>query len=664
MSWTLNSLASGYVGFLIWSILWMLGGILLIRGVFGLGKKEFLLIGFGAGLIIESWIANILGRFLDPLLAFWLAAILTFLGGLIFCLPLFKKKTRLKDIFPIVPWQWITFLILFYIFFMIARGMSIWDEFKTLPLVSMIAAGDIPPHFPYDISVVLDEHYLRYLIAAQFMRIGDFYPWTALAFLQAFTLSLSTVLVVIWVKRITRNIFAGITGGLFHVLAGGTRWLLLLFPPSIINKFDSTIQRMGSGLNSGTDLRTALISPWAAQGMAPISIPFAFTNGLLKPSILGVGWDNISFLILILIMLLYDKAKDIKTLSLIGILLAALGLMDEMTFAFLSGLLILFHLFQIIKTKDVIIKKEARLRLGMLILVWIIVFLQGGFFTAVANNFLNPSYISYHNFKVEFVFPPSFIDPHLGELQITNPIHLLILLLECGPITLAFPLVLIWGWKSLKNRKYVDAAYIGTALLGLAFCFVQITSKGINTAVNRVQNDFLEVSLLFAVPVIFYWLKDRKQGIKITIAILALLSIFGGVVVFGTELSGIQEPELGLFITEMDVRMMDKYWNKLEKDGTVLDPNIPRAITLFARTGNSSVDFYEPTKEWEKLIYDPDPVKMEQAGYDYLYYDREYWKTLTEDEQKLLTSACVISVNEETEWTGDFRILVDISACQ
>ena len=664
MSGIIQNLSSGSIGFLIWCILWGAGGILLIRGVFKLEKSEFLIVGLGAGLIIESWIANILGRFLDPLLAFWLAAILTFLGGFSFCLSLFRKKTRFKDIFPLVSWQWLTFLVLFYVFFMIARGMSIWDEFKTFPLVSMIAAGDIPPHFPYDISVVLDEHYLRYLIAAQFMRIGDLYPWTALAFLQAFTLSLSTVLVVIWVHRLTRNIYASVTGGVFHVLAGGTRWLLLLFPPSIIDKFDSAIQRMGSGLNSGTDLHTALISPWAAQGMAPITIPFAFTNGLLKPSILGVGWDNISFLILILVLLLYDKAKDIKTLSLIGILLAGLGLMDELTFAFLSGILILIHLFQSMKNKDAIVKKESRLRLVMLALVWIVVFLQGGFFTAIVNNILNPGYTSYHNFKVEFVFPPSFVNPHLGELQITNPIQLLVLLLECGPIALAFPLVLIWGWKSLKNKKYVDAAYIGTALLGLAFCFVQITSKGIDTAVNRVQNDFLEVSLLFAIPVVFYWLKKRKQGMKITIGLLALLSIFGGVVVLGTELSGIQEPELGLFITEMDVRMMDKYWNKLENNATILDPNIPRAITIFARTGNSSVDFYEPTKEWEKLIYDPDPAAMAQAGYDYLYYDREYWKTLTPKEQKLLTSSCVTTINEETEWTGDFRILVDLKTCQ
>lgn len=663
MSGFIQNISSGSIGFLIWCFLWGGGGILLVRSIFKVEKSEFLIIGLAAGIITESWIANILGRFLDPLLAFWLAACITFGCGILACLPLAKKKIPFKEMFPIVTWQWVMFFVLFYVFYMVARGMSIWDEFKTFPLVSMIASGDIPPHFPYDVSVVLDEHYLRYLIAAQFMRVGDLYPWTALAFLQSFTLSLSTVLVIIWVQRITKNLFAGFAGGVFHLLAGGTRWLLLLFPPSFINKIDSAIQRVGSGLNSGTDLHTALISPWAAQGMAPISIPFAFTNGLIKPSALGVGWDNISFLILILVLLLYDKAKEPKTIALVGVFLAALGLMDEMTFAFLSGLLILIHLFQLRK-KNEAGKKEARLRLVMLVCVWVIVFLQGGFFTAIANNVFNPTYSSYHNFQVDFVFPPSFVDPHLGELQITNPIHLLVLILECGPIALAFPLVLIWGWKSWKNRRYIDAAYIGTAILGLAFCFVQITSKGINTAVNRVQNDFLEVSLLFAVPVLFYWLRDRSQVMKIKVGLLAFLALFGGMVVLGTELSGIQEPELGLFITEMDVRMMDKYWNKLEEDATVLDPNIPRSITLFARSGNSSVDFYEPTQEWENLIYDPDPQVMAQAGYDYLYYDREYWKTLTPKEQNLLTSSCITIMNEESEWTGDFRVLLDIRRCR
>ncbi len=565
--------------------------------------------------------------------------------------------------FSLVPWQWLTFFGLFYLFYMVARGMSIWDEFKTFPLVSMIAAGDIPPHFPYDLHVILDEHYLRYLIAAQFMRIGDFYPWTSLALLQSFSLSLSTLLLIIWVQRITRNAFAAAVGGIFHLFAGGTRWLLLLFPPALIDKFNNAIQRVGSGLSSGTDLRSALISPWAAQGMAPIPIPFAFTNGFIKPFVLGVGWDNISFLILILVLLLYDKAKDKKALFLIGILLAALGLMDETTFAFLTALLILIHLFQLRK-KEEQPRKEARDHLFMLLCVWVVVFLQGGFFSGILNNLLHTTSTSYHTFKVEFIFPPAFINPHLGELQVTNPIHLLILCLECGPIAFAFPLVLIWGWKCLQNKKYVDVAYIGTSLLGLAFCFVQITSKGINTAVNRVQNDFLEVSLLFTVPVLFYWLQRRGRAMKIVTMLLAFVSLFGGIVVLGTELSGIQEPKLGLFITEMDVRMMDKYWDKLGKGALVLDPNIPRAITIFARSANSSIDFYESKKEWQIMVDDPDPQKMAKAGYDYLYYDREYWKTLTPREQQLLTSSCVKQVNEETEWTGDFRLLVDISGCR
>lgn len=662
MAEIINRFSSGYVAFLLWSMLWALGGMMLIRATFKLQKQGYMIIGVGAGILIESWIANLLGHFLEPLLAFWLSALLVFIAGFLSFIPLLRQKIALKDLFPIALWQWITFFVLFYIFFMISSGMSIWDEFKTLPLVSMIASGDIPPHFPYDTSVVLDEHYLRYLIAAQFMRVGDFYPWTSLSILKALGLSLSTVLVIEWVKETTRNMLAGIAGGIFHVLAGGTRWLLLLFPPSTIDKFNALINRVGSGLNSGTDLRTALISPWAAQGMAPIPIPFAFTNGLIKPSILGVGWDNVTFLILILVIMLYNKARDWKSLSLVGVLLACMGLMDETTFAFLSGILIVIHLIRFISKRE-LNKKETVQRLVMLGVVWVIVFVQGGFFTAFLSNAINPNYSSYHDFQILFEFPPRFIDPHLGELVLTNPVQLLVLVLECGPLLFAFPFVLMWGWKSLKHKKYIEAAYIGTSLIGLAFCFVQIISKGIDTAVNRVQNDFLEVTLLFVVPVFFYWVKNKKTGTKATIALLALISVIGGVVVMGTELSGIQDPKLSLFITEMDVRMMDKYWDKLEKDVMVLDPEIPRAITLFARSGKSSVDFYEPTNEWQVMIYDPDPAEMAEVGYKYLYYGRDYWKTLTKEEQSLLQSACVVVVNEETEWTGDFRRLIDVSGC-
>lgn len=659
----LNHFSTGYGGFLIWCLMWSLGGILIIQGVFRLKKGEILLVGVAAGLIIESWIANLLGRLLDPLAAFWLAALITFLMGILLCIPLFRKRIRFKELFPFAPWQWITFFVLFYLFFMMARGMSIWDEFKTLPLVSMIASGDIPPHFPYDTSIVLDEHYLRYLIAAQFMRIGDFYPWTSLAILKALTLSLSTVLVVVWVQKITRNIIAGITGGVLHVLGGGTRWLLLILPPSVIDRFDTVINRIGSGLNSGSDLRTALISPWAAQGMAPIPIPFAFTNGLIKPSILGLGWDNVTFLILIVVILLYNRAKDWQAFGILGVLLASMALMDELTFAFLSGILIVIHIVQIVK-KDGMEKTEARAKLLLLAAVWAVVFLQGGFFTSIAQTVVNPSYSSYHSFQVSFNFPPRFMDPHLGELILTNPIHLVVLLLECGPLLFVFPFVLKWGWEAYKEKRYVEVAYIGTSLIGLAFCFVQIVSKGINSAVNRVQNDFLEVSLLFAVPVMFTWLQKKSNGRKILVFMLALITIFGGVVVMGTELSAIQEPQLSLFITDMDVRMMNAYWDRLAQDALVLDPNIPRAITIFARSGNSSVDFYAPTDAWQQMIYDPDPSEMANAGYDYLYYDLEYWKTLTVAEQDLLTSDCVVPVNEETDWTGDFRMLVDISMCQ
>ncbi len=69
-------------GLFIWAGLWALGGIWLLRAAFNLRHDEQVLAGIGLGLVLQNWLANLLGRFLPVPLAFWLAAVLMFLGGL------------------------------------------------------------------------------------------------------------------------------------------------------------------------------------------------------------------------------------------------------------------------------------------------------------------------------------------------------------------------------------------------------------------------------------------------------------------------------------------------------------------------------------------------------------------------------------------------------
>jgi hypothetical protein len=52
-------------------------------------------------------------------------------------------------------------------------------------------------------------------------------------------------MVIEWVKETTRNMLAGIAGE-YPCFGRRTRWLLLLFPPSTIDKFNALINRVGS----------------------------------------------------------------------------------------------------------------------------------------------------------------------------------------------------------------------------------------------------------------------------------------------------------------------------------------------------------------------------------------------------------------------------------
>ena len=50
----------GYLA--IWSVLWIVGGIWIVRRAFNLHQGEQAIIGLATGLIIDNWLANILGQ--------------------------------------------------------------------------------------------------------------------------------------------------------------------------------------------------------------------------------------------------------------------------------------------------------------------------------------------------------------------------------------------------------------------------------------------------------------------------------------------------------------------------------------------------------------------------------------------------------------------------
>src|SRR6185503_7604107 len=122
------------------------GGWLLTLRWFDLETHERSCIGFGVGLVIANWVGNFLARILPMPIAFWCAALLTLGWGLPSALHL---KRELFPTLRSVQWgKWLLFIMAVLVFTWIGRGLGMLDDFQNLPAASLMAAGDIPPHFP------------------------------------------------------------------------------------------------------------------------------------------------------------------------------------------------------------------------------------------------------------------------------------------------------------------------------------------------------------------------------------------------------------------------------------------------------------------------------------------------------------------------------------
>jgi hypothetical protein len=298
----------------VWFILGGLGGLWLTRALFRLRPNEELLVGLSIGLISETWLVNLLGRVLPMLIACWAAVLIVLVSGLMLSFPRSIKQVKELFRFQVDVWVWIIAVILVLVFFGIGTGMGLYDEYPVLPLISQMAAGDMPPHFALDPKVIYNYHYFPYLFSAQLMRLGNLFPWTALDLQRGIFLTLSLMLLGLWVYRITRNKFAGIAAGVFSLFAGGSRWLLLLIPSGVLDFIDKYVERMGSGLNSGATMQAALTNPWAAQGTGPYTIPFAYGNGFNPATTIGLGTTNLPLLFLAIFLLTMNRWKNWKAI--------------------------------------------------------------------------------------------------------------------------------------------------------------------------------------------------------------------------------------------------------------------------------------------------------------------------------------------------------------
>ncbi len=661
-------------GLLGWTALWGMGGIWLAGWAFHLRPNERILSGVALGLILQSWLANLLAQFLPALPAFWLGAALVFLAGL-----LCEWRSHAVH----WPWQWfgktgifsvgqvLALILTAALFTQIGRGLAILDDYQNLTITSLMAAGDIPPRFALNPDITFGYHHLLLLQAAQLMRIGGMFPWSALDLARGVAFALFILLSALWVQRVTRSRVAAFLGGLGAAFFSGTRWLLLLLPPAWVEAISRRITLIGSGAQSGPNLAAALLAEWAIEGEGPLAFPFAFVNSFTNPKVMiHNGTGSLPFVFLVLLLLTANRWRSWRGLLLTALILAAFALASETMLALLGIGLLLACLLTVLRRRSLRLPASLWQWLGAMALAGAASLVQGGVITSAAASLLarllpaqHTLLPAYHAVQFTLSPMPALVSGHLGFLALLDPTQLLVAVLEIGPLILVLPFSVIWGWRALRSGRWFEAAFVLSGLAGLGFLFTRFSGPAGASAVTRLQIQFINVCAALALPFGWWWVRRRGQTTRAAAAGIGMTAVFGGMVLFGVELIAAQKPVYSYFLTNLDVSAARDYWNRLEPGALVFDPVPVRAVTIFGRPTRSSSSWYSPLPDWEQLALAPTPASLRAAGFSYAYLDQAHWDELPAASQSALRSACVVEMGEYTDWTGDYRWLLDLRAC-
>ena len=650
-------------------LLWGLGGWFMTIRWFDLEPHERGLIGFGLGLVIANWLGNFTARFLPISAAFWVAGLLTLALGIVAAWPLDREMLPKRSQ---IPWSlWLSFMVMTFVLTLIGRGLGMLDDFQNMPTISIMATGDIPPHVPGVPNVRYGYHYFLILLGVQFMRVASAPPWTALDLARGLTLALTIFLVGLLAFRLTRNKTVAWVSATFYGLASGTRWLLLLLPGTLLNKISSAMTLIGSGRDTATSLFEGLSKYWEVAGSGPIPFPFAFVNGVNPASVMAHhGYGVSAHLILLLLLLLAGRQRTWKAAVPFTILLASLALANEVDFVLLYLGMIFVAVLWMAQNKTFRLPQSARFWIMVVILAGVLALVQGGMPTEVLRGRIDPSSTQSESyFKVGFsIVAPTVISSHLGKLSVLNPFQLLAALFEVGPLVLTLPLALLWGYKAFQEENWFQAALVASAIPSLLSVFIEYSGNAGITATTRLLSNVLFVCKILAVPLVWLWLQNQPEWKHAMAYGLGGVTVLSGLILFAIQLTVIPHPTYTDFITDMDARFYQRYWDRLSPPSAwVLDPISSRAQSIFGRQAESMINWGVNTPEYLALLENPDPYQLNAAGYRYIYADKDYWKQFNAQlDEPCVTILETVEGVEQTRsgLAPDFRRLADISECK
>jgi hypothetical protein len=664
------SRTGSYLDILAWLVqcsLWWAGGWVISASVFRIRQRERLFTGLATGLLLYIVFSDLLAYVLPLTAALWGAAFLILTLGLIAAWR-FNFRPRL-DFHVLHNWpQILTFGGFSVLFVLINRGLAIFDDYLNLPLVSWMAAGHVPPDYYLNPGHALDYHYGLHLFAASLVRIGGFFPWSAFDLSKSVTVALTVVLAWLWLRRYTRPGLALSAMLLLVLFAGGTRWLLLLFPEKYVTHLGTGLEFMGTARVTGEDLYTALISPWKIEGGGPFSFPFAFTNGIFRPLSFAMGSNGaLLHLTVILLLLLYQQRwRPIEGLV-IGLVIASLALTGEHLFIMVWAGILLAALIGWRKGKSSQILSWGWVLLPGAALAPV----MGGVLTGIARSvFTQITISSKESFQtlpgIGLRWPPAILSSHLGPLLLTNSSQTLIALFEIGTVLFLAPLVI---WNALKNarcgRHHVMAGLSLGALIGfISSMFIQFAAR--DRDLSRMMDSALFIWLILGLPYLGLLLKNRSKPVQILVGACCVMAILGGIALLPAQLIAIAKPQPSFFVQEPDTILTKRYWNQLDQNVKIFDPTYPfRPTTLFARsTGPAYQDAYIKLPEFITLLKNPLPEKLAEAGYTHVYLDKQFWEMASSEIHQAFQTDCVKELFFQRFGIDDFRRFLDIKACR
>lgn len=669
--WSRTGSVVDIASFLVLCALWALGGCLITSDTFHLRAREKLVAGLAVGFLLFTVISNLFAQILPLTAAYWTSAGIIFLSGL--GLAIASKKGLRTNLRSFSGWPHAIILsIVILIFTLILRGLAIFDDYYHLPMISVMATGDIPPHFYLDPSLHLPYHYGLQVFAAGMVRLGGFFPWSAWDISRAIVFGLTVLLTWLWIRRITGAPLPAYLGTGLLTFGGGARWLLLFLPKPLLENMGANLHMDLSGIAAGGNLVADLAARWPLEGGGPFPFPYAFANGILEPLNMQLGATGAMWEMTILLLLLLWRSNKISlagTLTL-SLLLASLALSAENVFSLIvAGMAIIFLLSLMRNKLRHHPNRHDRLKTwGIPIAISIVLALfQGGYITggfmSLLARFTGHSYpmvtTDFQGFSLRW--PPAVPSGHFGPLSLFDAGQIGIMLAEAGPALILLPLAMIYWLRKLGKASHLPQALAAGSVFSLLFPV--FFRYGLDFDITRLVGAALWLSYALAFPILWLWLVKARQGYRLLAGLGYGVAVYAGLVMLAVELIAIPAVQTTYYLQFMESDFSKPYWNRLEKDAQILDSKPERAVLLFGRASFAGTDVYQRSPIWKALISNPYPTNVASRGYSYIYMDEIWWQELSPQVQAAYNQPCVHLVAEMKLTGNQSRKLFNVRAC-